>query len=71
MVLEINFALTTPWSNAFLVVSGALDLESMRHKEFAEMLRTPPDSGIGLGEHAEYSLILLLSKCNTCSVDVV
>lgn len=33
--------------------AGALDLESIRHKEFAEMLRTPPDSGIGLGVEME------------------
>ncbi|XP_068231016.1 uncharacterized protein [Palaemon carinicauda] len=33
--------------------TGALDLESARHKEFAEMLRTPPDSGIGLGVEME------------------
>ncbi|KAK8748811.1 hypothetical protein OTU49_016012 [Cherax quadricarinatus] len=33
--------------------TGALDLESIRHKEFAEMLRTPPDSGIGLGVEME------------------
>ena len=32
---------------------GALDLESVRHKEFAELLRTPPDSGIGLGVEME------------------
>ncbi|XP_042229745.1 tip elongation aberrant protein 1-like [Homarus americanus] len=31
----------------------ALDLESIRHKEFAELLRTPPDSGIGLGVEME------------------
>ncbi|XP_063875536.1 uncharacterized protein LOC135108443 isoform X2 [Scylla paramamosain] len=33
--------------------TGALDLESLRHKEFAEILRTPPDSGIGLGVEME------------------
>nr|XP_045586690.1 uncharacterized protein LOC123748456 isoform X2 [Procambarus clarkii] len=33
--------------------TGALDLESIRHKEFAEILRTPPDSGIGLGVEME------------------
>lgn len=32
---------------------GALDLESARHKQFAEVLRTPPDSGIGLGVEME------------------
>ncbi|XP_047737878.1 uncharacterized protein LOC108683196 [Hyalella azteca] len=32
---------------------GALDLESVRHKQFAEILRTPPDSGIGLGVEME------------------
>ena len=33
--------------------TGALDLETVRHKQFAEMLRTPPDSGIGLGVEME------------------
>ena len=28
---------------------GALDLENVRHREYAEVLKTPPDSGIGLG----------------------